>query len=272
MPEPLKLTPPPVRSDAPERWLAKFATPRARAQRASMLHQVARLLVGWSLAPKGATRIGARSLKLDVARVPWADVTPEHVAHVRDQLLASGRFTRKSVGDMMTSLKAVLFQTGALSLAHVEAARVDGRADDVGRSIVGMDEDEPEAVEAEEPVPVARLDVHEVTRAEWRAFRRWQRARAQRAAAGLPASRTPEPAPAAPTPAARSVEPPASLQVAPTPPTSTPEPEDPEAAWVALQARRSRGSRMVEQLAVPEVDTDAAAMRRLAARRAARTR
>jgi hypothetical protein len=126
-----------ARDDAAARYIDAFDSDASKRAARSRLEQAARALLGMAPA-KRPTRIGARSLKISLDRVPFTSVTPDDCARARDRLL--GSHTRRSAGAVCGALRGCLRQAGTLSVAHLDQLRIDAQTA-TGRSVRAVVDD-----------------------------------------------------------------------------------------------------------------------------------
>jgi hypothetical protein len=120
----VKLLEPGVRDETAQRYVDSFDAASSRRSARSRLEQAARALLGMAPA-KRPTRIGGKTLKLSLRRVPFASATPDDCARARDRLLET--HSRRAAGAVCGSLRGALRQAGTLTLAHVDALRIDAQ-------------------------------------------------------------------------------------------------------------------------------------------------
>lgn len=130
--KPLQLLPVGQSDDSAALYLEGLAPASARIMR-SRLEAIGRILLGMapSVRPR---RVAGRRLWLDLGRVPWSSVTADDARHVRDVLLG-GEQSRHSIGCALGGLRGVLRAAGVLTVAHLDALRVDHQGEGVGRSV-----------------------------------------------------------------------------------------------------------------------------------------
>lgn len=127
-----KLLPMGQRDDSVDRYAATLQSTSARVAR-SRLETIGRILLGMSPTVR-PRRVGGRALHLDIGRVPWASVTPDDARHVRDVLLDRAQ-SRHSVCAALGALRGALRAAGSLTVAHLDALRVEHQAEGAGRSV-----------------------------------------------------------------------------------------------------------------------------------------